>query len=103
LSQNEYIGVLTVYFVVFLYFSKYGIELIITKWTVFLGSISYSLYLFHQYMASAVIIPFVVNILPNYYPLTYLVSLSIIVGLASLIAFGIEKPSNRWLRSWLKI
>jgi peptidoglycan/LPS O-acetylase OafA/YrhL len=103
LSQNEYIGVLIVYFVVFLYFAKFGIDLIITKWTVFLGNISYSLYLFHQYMASAIIIPFVVYILPDYYPLTYIVSLSIIVGLASIIAFGVEKPTNKWLRMKLSI
>jgi len=62
----------------------------------FLGTISYSLYLIHQYLGWVLLENLgKINIPSN---LSVIITLSAAILIASALTFTIEKPANRWLR-----
>jgi len=63
---------------------------------VFLGEISYALYLVHQYPGYAVIhFGYVEKINPN---ISILIAISLSIGIATLLTLFVERPAIRWLR-----
>ncbi len=71
------------------------------RWLIFLGFISYPLYLIHQNLG------FVILRALDPLGLPYLVSLSItallVFLLASLLSYKVEHPLNKWLRNWYRL
>jgi peptidoglycan/LPS O-acetylase OafA/YrhL len=65
---------------------------------VFLGSISYSLYLLHQAIGFALIHDLERHGVPSL--LACVLTLIIVLALASALSFGVERPAMRKIRSW---
>jgi peptidoglycan/LPS O-acetylase OafA/YrhL len=103
ISQAEYAMMLAVYFTVF---SLYAFDVrmhIVNRATVFLGAISYSLYLVHKFVCKSLIIPLLeqyTNL--NFWVIVFCVCLPTVIGLASLITFFVEKPALQYIRNWYK-
>lgn len=67
---------------------------------VYLGTISYSLYLIHQYIGYMMMRYLYSFLLP---PLVVIsVTLLLVIGLASMISFLIEQPILRWTRNYIR-
>jgi peptidoglycan/LPS O-acetylase OafA/YrhL len=102
ISQLEYSVMLAIYFTVF---SLYAFNMplgIVNKATVFLGTISYSLYLVHKFVCVHLIIPALEAAGWNFWLIVFGVCLPMVILLASLITFGIEKPALRFIRDRYK-
>ena len=65
---------------------------------VYLGGISYSLYLLHQAIGFALIHDLERRGVPSL--LACLLTLAIVLALASALSFGVERPAMRKIRSW---
>ena len=65
-----------------------------------LGSISYTLYLVHQNIGYGVIDLAYKSGLPG--QLGVMMALAVAIGLAAALHYGIEKPALRWFRQWRK-
>ncbi|MEZ4900802.1 MAG: acyltransferase [Spirosomataceae bacterium] len=89
----------TVYFLLFFLFVSQRLEWINNRITIFLGAISYSLYVIHHYFMVGVI-----TILQDQFKWSYslaaFIALISAILLASLITYFIEKPSLKYLRKW---
>ena len=99
ISQIEYTLMLSLYFLLFTLFCNKKLKFIITKTSLFLGKISFALYLIHQKIAVIFIIPFLVNYLNvNFWVAAILITLPIIIGLATIITYYIEIPLSKKLK-----
>ena len=88
--------VITLFYGLFYLFIFNKLTFLTNKFFIFLGSISYPLYLIHQNIGRAIIywLRKIVDIQFIYLPITLL----IVVALASLITFKIEKPALKAIR-----
>jgi peptidoglycan/LPS O-acetylase OafA/YrhL len=97
LSQPEYAAVVAVYFVLFALLLAGKLAWLVNRVTVFLGTISYSLYLNHQYLGTGI-----VDVLNHrfHWPFWWavLVALTVIFMVASAVTFWVEKPALAWIR-----
>jgi len=98
--RQESAILISIYFVVFFLFTKNALSFLKVRALVFLGSISYSLYLVHQNIGYLVIHGLEKHELANSISVL-LVPLIVSISLATLITTFIEKPSlfyirNRW-------
>jgi peptidoglycan/LPS O-acetylase OafA/YrhL len=95
---SYFITLSIIYFAFILYiFNK--LNFIVNKYTLFLGSISYVLYLLHKVVGNDLIIP-VLNIKCGInYPITILLTLIIIGFFSYLISTYIEKPALLFIRT----
>lgn len=103
ISNAEYIIMLSVYFVLFILFVKHKLQFIVTKSTLFLGKISFALYLIHQFMSTAIIIPYVLNHLIQNFWFAAFIALIISISIATLITYFIEIPIGKKLNTALKV
>ena len=99
INFTEYSIALSIYFIIFLIYINFGINLICNKVCIFLGFISYCLYLIHQYISIEVVIPVSIKYLHLNLFSACLVSLAIVLSLAYLITKFIERPAMLYLRS----
>ncbi|WP_028523107.1 acyltransferase family protein [Runella limosa] len=101
LSFWEYSGTTTVYFVLFFLFVSHKLEWINNRVTLYLGTISYSLYVIHHYFTVGVI-----TVLKDKFGWSFVqastVALAAAFVLATAITYFIEKPSLQYLRVWYK-
>jgi peptidoglycan/LPS O-acetylase OafA/YrhL len=86
------------YFSLFLLFAQGNLKILSVKPLIFLGTISYSLYLIHQNIGYVIIQNLEANGLLNSVSII-LVPLTISIAIASLIQIYIEKPSLTFVRS----
>lgn len=100
-APQEYLMTTTVYFILFFLFISRHLEWVNSRITVFLGTISYSLYVIHHYFMVGVI-----TILQDKLGWSFIaagiIALISAIMLASLITYFIEKPSLQYLRVWYK-
>ncbi|HEY3406358.1 MAG TPA: acyltransferase [Ohtaekwangia sp.] len=96
---RDYIAVLVTYFIVFALAVYDRIKFITLKPFLFMGRISYSFYLIHQYISVQIIIPRLQQYM-NFY-LAVFIALVVCVGLATLTSLYIEEPSVRFGKRWL--
>ncbi|MGV3611119.1 MAG: acyltransferase family protein [Fluviicola sp.] len=101
ISHPEYKAVLLVYFALFFLFVFGKLKFIVSRTTLFLGKISFALYLIHQYFSIYFLIPNLMKWGINYYVAAFLIALPICVLLAAGITYGIEKRVGRWLKQLL--
>jgi len=101
--QSEYALMLIVYFTLFVLFVNNKLGFIVSKWSLFLGKISFALYLVHQYISIRIIIPYLVDDLQlNFWMASLLVALPVVILLAALITYFIEVPFSKKLKEKLR-
>jgi peptidoglycan/LPS O-acetylase OafA/YrhL len=101
--QSEYALMLIVYFTLFVLFVNNKLGFIVSKWSLFLGKISFALYLVHQYISIRIIIPYLVDDLQlNFWMASLLVALPVVILLAALITYFIEVPFSKKLKDKLR-
>jgi peptidoglycan/LPS O-acetylase OafA/YrhL len=100
-SQAQYLLILAIYFGIFILYSKDLIKFIVNPVTLFLGKISYSLYLIHNLIGYSILIPVLVNfkyLRLNTWASIFLITLPVIIILATFINRYIEVPANRYIK-----
>lgn len=103
INNTEYSTMLFVYFTLFTIFVNNRMSFIVNKATLFLGKISYALYLIHQYISLQFIIPFFYNKLGlNFWIVALFIDLPIIIGLATFITYKIEVPYSKKMKEKLR-
>ena len=94
-----YAIMLIVYFFLFILFVNGRLKFIVSKGTLFLGKISFPLYLIHQQISIGVIIPTLTKKFHiNFWIASFFIALPIAIMLASLIAFYVEIPIRKQMR-----
>jgi peptidoglycan/LPS O-acetylase OafA/YrhL len=94
---------LVIYFSLFILFVNNKLGFIVSKWSLFLGKISFALYLIHQYISIRVIIPYLVDDLHyNFWLASLFGALPVVILLASLITYFIEVPFSKKLKEKLR-
>jgi len=98
LTRLEYLIMLSIWYSLFLLYVNNKLGFLINRLTIFLGAISFSLYLVHQFIGLHILLPFLKLTLKlnNYVSIT--ISLSIVILLAYIIQILIEKPSMNFIR-----
>lgn len=99
ISWAQYGFILFIYFIIFLLFVNKNLKFIINPLTLFVGKISFALYLIHQYISLNIIIPFFYERLGiNFWATVILINLPIIICIASFITYKIEIPYSKKLK-----
>jgi peptidoglycan/LPS O-acetylase OafA/YrhL len=99
ISQPEYGLMLTVYFTLFILYGVNRLSFIVNRVTLFLGNISYSLYLLHGFIGSEVVIPGLMKYAHlNIWVASIVVTLPILLIIATLTNKYIEKPAMNYIR-----
>lgn len=101
LSLAEYQLVLGIYFLLLFLFVFGKLRWLVNRYTLFLGKISFALYLIHQYFSVSFLIPTLTKAGVNVYIASYLIALPMCLFVAAAITFGIEKPAGPWLKKKL--
>ncbi|MFI5149122.1 MAG: acyltransferase family protein [Bacteroidia bacterium] len=103
ISFQEYTFVLSAYFLFFILYVNGALGFIVNRITLFLGRISYGLYLSHQYLALTILIPFLVaKTSLSHWQAAFFIVLPVELGLAALIHYVVEKPAMEKIRNWYK-
>lgn len=103
ISQTEYSIMLFIHFILFTLFVNNRLKLIANQTTLFLGKISYALYLIHQFVSLTFIIPIFYNRLGfNFWVVTILINLPIVIGIATFITYKIEVPFSQKMKEKLR-
>lgn len=98
ISHPEYKAVLTVYYGIFFLFVFGKLKFMVNPITLFLGKISFALYLIHQYFSIYFLIPNLMKWGFNYYIAAFLIALPACILVAAGITYGIEKPVGGWFK-----
>jgi len=99
INVYEYAGMLSLYFTLFTAFINNKLHFIVNSITLFLGKISYALYLIHEYISIKVIIPVLVNKFHiPFWAAAIGITLPIVIILATLLTFWIEIPFGKKLK-----
>jgi peptidoglycan/LPS O-acetylase OafA/YrhL len=102
ISFNEYIIMVTLFFTLFTAFVNNALQFIVNRVTLFLGKISFALYLTHQYVANDYILPALHKLNINFWVAAVGITLPIVIGIASFITYYIEIPFSKKMKSALK-
>jgi peptidoglycan/LPS O-acetylase OafA/YrhL len=98
---SEYAFMLIFYFSLFTLFVYGKLKFIINKPSLFLGKISYALYLIHQMISIGFIIPFLTKKLNLNFWFSSAIAFFFSIGLATFITYIIEVPYSRKMRNKL--
>jgi peptidoglycan/LPS O-acetylase OafA/YrhL len=102
-SYNEHIWMLVTYFVIFTFYVNSKLDWLTNKMSLFLGTISYALYLIHMTLGLYYLRPFTYKLFGGFSWLGILLILAIVISLASVITYYIEKPAMRFLKARLQV
>jgi peptidoglycan/LPS O-acetylase OafA/YrhL len=94
----EYAFMLSLFFIIFILFINEKLNFIVNKVTLFLGKISFALYLIHAKLSTAFIIPFLNNTLQVNFWISCAVALAVSISIAALITYLIEVPYSKKMR-----
>lgn len=98
ISFPQYLVALVLYFSAFLLFVHGRLRFVVSRTTVWLGAISYALYLIHHEVSEAFLLPLLHNRLHLNIFICYCISLLAVVALAAAITFYIEVPGRKKFR-----
>jgi peptidoglycan/LPS O-acetylase OafA/YrhL len=102
-SQAEYAFMLVIYFNLFILYTNNYLGFIVNKVTLFLGSISYSLYLLHNYIGREFIIPKLVEYAHlNFWIAALGIALPLTIVSALLANKYVEQPIMDYVRTQYK-
>lgn len=103
INHVEYSSMLILYFFIFTLFVSGNLKFIVSRPSLFLGKISFALYLIHQYVSINIIIPTLINKWNvNFWIASFLITLPIVIGIASLVTYYIEVPLSKKMKEKLK-
>ena len=103
ISWTQYSIMLFIYFVLFVLFVNNRLTFIVNKTTLFLGKISFALYLIHQFISLEFIIPsFHSKLGLNFWIVAIFIDLPIIIGVATFITYKIEVPYSKKMKEKLR-
>ena len=94
----QYTTALILYFSAFVLFVHGRLRFIVSRTTVWLGTISYALYLIHHEVSEAFLLPLLHNRLHLNIFICYFISLAVVAGIAAAVTFYIEVPARKKLR-----
>lgn len=98
ISFMPYAVMLVIYYLVFNMYVKGYLGFIKSKLLLFLGGISFSLYLFHEVFGTEVVIPQLIKILGLNYWVAAFVAILVVIGTAYLISILVERPAMAYIR-----
>ena len=102
ISIIEYSIILMIYFGFFLGVIHHKLSFIVNPVTVFLGKISFAVYLLHQAIATQILIPYFMNDLQlDFWTASLLLAMPIIIITATLVTYFIEIPLGRFMKQRL--
>ncbi len=102
-TQFEYAMVLTIYFSLFALFINHKLGFIINRVMLFLGKISYVLYLIHNYVSTKILFPLLIDEWHiNYWVAAFAICLPMAILLAAFITYCIEAPVSKIMKSKLR-
>lgn len=102
-SQTEYAAILSFYFLLFVLLVNGKLTFIVSAVSLFLGKISFVLYLIHQKISCDIIIPFLTEKYDlNFWTASIFISLPIVIGLAAIITYYIEVPLSQKMKEKLR-
>jgi peptidoglycan/LPS O-acetylase OafA/YrhL len=102
ISFNQYLFTLCCYFLLFILFVSNRLGFVVNPVSLYLGKISFPLYLIHHYISIRVIIPLLLKYTQLNFWLIAAIALVIVVGLAAAISYFIEFPYDRKLNTYLR-
>ncbi len=102
INQNTYALMLVIYFTLFILFINNKLSFIVSKPTLFVGKISYALYLVHQFLCVHILLPFLIDTLQLNFWIACLITLPVVILLATAITYFIEIPMGKWLKQTLR-
>jgi peptidoglycan/LPS O-acetylase OafA/YrhL len=102
ISTGDYLIVLLIYFVVFVLAISDRLRFLSTTPLLFMGRISYSFYLIHQFISSQVIIPWVQKYIGLSFYVAVAIAFGVCVCLATLTTLHIEEPGVRYGKIFLQ-
>ncbi|MDJ1468836.1 acyltransferase family protein [Xanthocytophaga flava] len=98
ISKIEYIVCLLCYFLLFILFVNKKLNFIVNKVTLYLGTISYALYLCHEYLSYNLLIPYLTKNIGLNFWIAAFICLTVTIFVASLITFYIEEPFRKRIK-----
>lgn len=98
ISFLPYVIMLIIYYAVFSLYVRGHLGFIKTKLLLFLGSISFSLYLFHEVFGTEVVIPQLIEIFGFNYWVAASLAVFVVIGTAYLISILVEWPAMTYIR-----
>ena len=101
-KQWHYSICLAIFILLFFLFVNKKLQFIANKITIFLGRISYPLYLFHQNIIFLVLLPYFLNKLLFSYLISGILSLIIVITIASIITVFLDEPIRNKIRKAMK-
>ena len=101
-SSREYLAVLSIIYAVFTLFLFGKLSFIVNRVTMWLGNISYSLYLIHQFISTKIVIPELMKRGVNFW-IASLIAMIVIMILATLINIYVENPARKYIRGRFKV
>lgn len=102
ISFKQYVFALCCYFLLFILFVNGKLGIVVNPVTLFLGKISFSLYLIHHYISIRVIIPLLLKYTHLNFWVIAMITLIIILLLATAISYTIEFPYDKKLNNVLR-
>ena len=102
LGRAQYTIVLLVFFMLFILFVHGRLKFIAAGWMLFLGRISFALYLTHQFLSVNILLPLLTEFAGLSYWIAVIITLPIVILVAAIITFYVEKPLSAKMKSWLK-
>jgi peptidoglycan/LPS O-acetylase OafA/YrhL len=103
LSPAEYAAALAVIFLLFVVFVHGCLGFIVSKVTLFLGRISYPLYLTHQFFALQIIFPALLKQFQlNFWVAAFGIALPVNIALAYLLTRFVDEPLSRKMKQQLQ-
>ena len=99
ISQSEYGLMLAIYFTLFILYTSNCLSFIVNRVTLFLGSISYSLYLLHNFIGDKIIITRLIKYThTNIWVASFAIALPIVLIISTLSNKYVEKPTMDYIR-----
>jgi peptidoglycan/LPS O-acetylase OafA/YrhL len=103
INYSEYILMLGLYFLVFILFVTNKLQFIVCKPTLFLGKISFALYLIHQFISIDFLIPVIMRKIVSNFWFAASISFILVIALATLVTFLVEIPLGEKLNDTLRL
>lgn len=98
-NQMQYSIMLIIYYTLFVLIVNQKLSFIISKGTLFLGKISFAVYLIHQAFSIKILLPYFMEDLKfNFWISSLVFSIPIVIIIATLITYYIEIPLGRLLK-----
>ncbi len=102
IHHNEYIWMLILYFSLFILFVNHKLNFLVSKATLFLGKISFALYLIHQFISTEVVLPYLINQCQINYWFAAFITLVIVGLIATGVTYLIEIPFGKRMNNYLR-